>query len=123
MADRKKTKAKCLPVLASPLSGTGTAEREGTAMEPTPTVTNIAHNWPDSQSCGCWPSKGIVCWAHSGCVTGYQASKAPHRCPVCEGKGNVPNGFYSAIGVEVWSSSSIMPEACRSCDGTGVVWG
>ena len=45
----------------------------------------------------------------------------PHRCPVCNGKGIVPNGFYDTTK-NVWTSSSIEPITCRSCNGTGVLW-
>jgi hypothetical protein len=41
-------------------------------------------------------------------------------CPVCSGTGNVPNGFYNQISGE-WSSTSIIPERCRSCDGQGII--
>jgi len=47
----------------------------------------------------------------------------PYRCPVCDGRGLVPNGFYRSVGVSDWGSSSVSPEKCKSCDGTGVVWG
>ena len=47
---------------------------------------------------------------------------SPYCCPVCGGKGVVPTGFY-----EGWSGGSssdfFMPETCRSCNGTGVIWG
>lgn len=52
----------------------------------------------------------------------YVNMQIPHRCPVCEGKGRAPNGFYAAIGVESWSTSDITPEQCRACAGTGVLW-
>ena len=42
-------------------------------------------------------------------------------CPVCQGKGLVANGFYSAIGVQTWTTSSITPEKCKSCDGEGII--
>lgn len=60
-----------------------------------------------------------------GALAPWQAQQpktAPYRCPVCEGKGKVPNGFYTAIGVESWATSDITPDTCRSCNGTGVVW-
>jgi len=44
-----------------------------------------------------------------------------YTCPVCNGRGLVPNGFYTAIGVQYYSSSSTTPEKCKSCNGTGVV--
>ena len=49
-------------------------------------------------------------------------SRAPYQCPVCGGNGKVPNGFYNQTGGE-WSTTSTTPEICRSCDGTGIVWG
>jgi len=45
----------------------------------------------------------------------------PFVCPVCRGNGLVPNGFYDQVGGQ-WSTTSITPEICRSCDGTGIVW-
>ncbi len=46
----------------------------------------------------------------------------PFICPVCNGKGLVPNGFYRAVGSNTWSATSIDPEKCRSCWGSGIVW-
>jgi hypothetical protein len=45
----------------------------------------------------------------------------PYRCPVCNGNGLVPNGFYSQTSGG-WASASTAPETCRSCDGSGFVW-
>jgi len=45
----------------------------------------------------------------------------PATCPVCRGNGLVPNGFYRQTSGD-WSSTSVTPEICRSCGGTGVVW-
>ena len=46
------------------------------------------------------------------------AGRVPHRCPVCEGRGHVPAGFYVGKG----SATSANPEGCRSCNGTGILW-
>lgn len=43
--------------------------------------------------------------------------KSPCRCPVCEGRGTVPNGFYFGGGY----STSTTPETCRSCNGKGYI--
>ena len=43
------------------------------------------------------------------------------KCPVCNGIGIVPNGFYSTTS-PYYSSTSTIPDKCRSCNGTGVVW-
>ncbi len=43
------------------------------------------------------------------------------KCPVCNGKGRVPNGFYNSIGVDRYCTSSTTPEICRSCNGSGYV--
>ena len=42
--------------------------------------------------------------------------KIAQRCPVCQGSGNVPGGFYNVCAGHAtsWSSSSAM-EKCRSC--------
>ncbi len=48
--------------------------------------------------------------------------RAPYRCPVCNGNGMVPNGFYSSTTGQ-WGSTATSAEECRSCRGTGVVWG
>lgn len=49
--------------------------------------------------------------------------KIPHTCPVCKGRGKVPQGFYTAIGANDWAVSSTEPEQCRSCRGSGFLWG
>lgn len=54
----------------------------------------------------------------------FTTKRLPHRCPVCNGNGTVDNGFYSRPGTcPTWASSSTAPEMCRSCGGTGIVWG
>ena len=42
----------------------------------------------------------------------------PHRCPVCNGVGKVPAGFYSMAN----ALASTEPEQCRACNGTGIMW-
>ena len=73
-----------------------------------------------------WIMKAMVELAESEVkkLTIHDVSKslAPHRCPVCNGNGLVPNGFYMQTSGH-WSTSSITPETCRSCGGTGIVWG
>ncbi len=44
----------------------------------------------------------------------------PYRCPICDGRGNVPGGFYHATGNSWTSNRSV--EVCRSCHGTGLIW-
>ena len=42
----------------------------------------------------------------------------PYICPVCDGRGSMPPGFYdSAIAL-----NSTQREPCRTCNGTGIVW-
>ena len=47
---------------------------------------------------------------------------SPYRCPVCDGSGIVPNGFYNQTSGQ-WSTTDATPDVCRSCNGTGIVWG
>lgn len=46
----------------------------------------------------------------------------PFRCPVCGGNGIVAGGFYGQTSGQ-WLSAEVYSEECRSCKGTGVVWG
>lgn len=41
-------------------------------------------------------------------------------CPICGGKGLVPNGFYS-VGTSYYSTTNTSPETCRSCGGKGYI--
>lgn len=43
-----------------------------------------------------------------------------YLCPVCQGKGLVPNGFYN-VGCGSYYSSNTSPETCRSCGGKGYI--
>lgn len=49
-------------------------------------------------------------------------NKKPYTCPVCDGTGKVPNGFYNRTG-RTWTTGSTQPEICKSCNGEGIVWG
>lgn len=42
-------------------------------------------------------------------------------CPICGGKGLVPNGFYYSVGTSCYSTNSTSPETCRSCGGKGYI--
>ena len=43
-------------------------------------------------------------------------------CPVCGGKGLVPNGFYISVGASnYYTTNSTAPETCRSCGGKGYI--
>lgn len=42
------------------------------------------------------------------------------KCPVCNGTGKVPFGFYDAPYVNYTSFS--WGEVCRSCLGKGIIW-
>ena len=71
-----------------------------------------ASNCPD-----CMVTGGYVpCPQHTPKVS---FGPQPFRCPVCEGCGTVPADFYARVGV----GSSINREQCRSCSGSGVIWG
>jgi len=44
----------------------------------------------------------------------------PHKCPICNGNGMVDAGFYNQTS-GYWTSTE-GTEACRACNGTGIVW-
>ena len=43
-----------------------------------------------------------------------------YKCPVCDGRGNVPSGFYSSN--PNISRRTNVGEVCRSCNGNGFIW-
>lgn len=43
-----------------------------------------------------------------------------YKCPVCEGKGQVPAGFYYTNAAPTVINTS--PELCKSCGGKGIVF-
>ena len=46
-----------------------------------------------------------------------------YKCPVCDGRGYVPNNFYNVTpNIENYNTNSTSMEICRSCKGTGIVW-
>ena len=44
----------------------------------------------------------------------------PYLCPVCQGRGFVPPGFYGSYGAIANRTDS---DPCRACNSTGVLWG
>lgn len=43
-------------------------------------------------------------------------------CPVCSGKGFVPQGFYAPFPERYTGVSPDVPLPCRACSGKGFVW-
>ena len=46
--------------------------------------------------------------------------KSAVACPVCYGRGFVPEGFYNSTGL-TWASNGTGTETCRSCSGKGYI--
>ncbi len=44
-----------------------------------------------------------------------------YKCPVCDGKGIVPAGFYLSA-TDIITVGSTAPETCKSCNGAGILW-
>lgn len=52
-------------------------------------------------------------------TTSYQIR--PYCCPVCNGRGTVPRGFYSSTTATI-PATSTQPEQCKSYFGRGIVF-
>jgi DnaJ-class molecular chaperone len=44
----------------------------------------------------------------------------PYICPICCGKGTVPQSFYEQPGFG--TATSIGEVSCKTCHGEGIVW-
>ena len=42
----------------------------------------------------------------------------PHRCPVCEGRGSLPENFYTRLTIGIGGADV----TCKTCEGRGVLW-
>ena len=49
-------------------------------------------------------------------------SPAPHKCPVCDGRGSMARSFYDPNWYQAPNYIGGNTEPCRSCDGRGIVW-
>lgn len=78
---------------------------------------------PIYQTC-CRTTSGGGHEPHCPFSGGNQAARArrPYVCPVCRGNGLVPNGWYARTNGN-WSAADTTSERCRSCLGTGLIWG
>ena len=46
----------------------------------------------------------------------------PYKCPVCEGRGTMPDYFYEIYpGYSTSTGENQVP--CQSCSGTGIIYG
>lgn len=46
----------------------------------------------------------------------------PYKCPVCEGRGTVPIGFYETFSQGTTTATVTYDVTCKTCNGTGIVW-
>lgn len=63
-------------------------------------------------------NKAEKCGIEECIFLGDNEETKPYRCPVCSGRGIVPNGFYN-----MFADTTTQPngEKCRACD-NGVIW-
>lgn len=47
----------------------------------------------------------------------------PYICPVCNGHGIVPGGFYYTYSNAPSTTANCTTETCRACGGKGILWG
>lgn len=50
-----------------------------------------------------------------------EGAEQVQRCPVCMGKGLVPNSFYATTSGIGSTTQTYLPEKCRTCNGAGVI--
>jgi len=49
-----------------------------------------------------------------------KTTRIPFKCPVCNGSGIVPPGFY--ISTSGFSTTNYSSDTCRACNGMGIIW-
>lgn len=77
---------------------------------------------PVCTACGVILQEGLhLCSGRSVIYPQITTREQPYRCPVCGGKGLVPNNFYLVAGSN-YNSDNTSPDTCRSCGGKGIVW-
>lgn len=66
------------------------------------------------------PTEDYLRVSYTGEVQAAKArlAETPHPCPVCQGRGTMRGDFYEFVPL----GYPVGTTACRSCDGTGVVW-
>ena len=102
---------------ALPAKSSDATPRQGSSMKPIENSTS-----PESISYTNPTYRGEPGRSYVGDLP-HQGS-TPHVCPVCHGRGFVPEHFYDAVGVYRDSQTAIrpVPEMCRACQGKGVLW-
>jgi hypothetical protein len=67
-----------------------------------------------------WPDVPFVCPVPLAPRITYPVvfypKSQPHRCPICEGKQTVADSLYGGV-------SNTDQVICKTCIGTGVIWG
>ena len=48
--------------------------------------------------------------------------KTAHRCPICNGRGTVPQGFYTGEAWGIMNACNTVRPTCHTCGGRGIVW-
>lgn len=66
------------------------------------------------------PGKDFVSWMHRRGLLPIETK--PHKCPICVGNQTIVTGYYRPTG-NVLHGNGYEEETCRTCNGTGIVWG
>jgi hypothetical protein len=64
---------------------------------------------------------GSAPWSWTRPVKQRFTSTRQQRCPICEGRKTVPQGFYHASRGDVFGATSTGREPCQQCGGTGMI--
>jgi RecJ-like exonuclease len=95
------------------LTGNGVAEQLCTCHR-WPTVILQSEKWPPE------PNGTTTAGIDAKPSEKSGQMKTPHKCPVCEGRGNVLYGFY--LDRETQSTDARLNEPCRQCGGAGIIY-
>lgn len=68
-------------------------------------------------ACSMWVPVGSLHICQTQAFPTYP-TRTPHKCPVCEGRKTVPQGFYTGMS----QGTDTNRDQCQTCNGVGILW-